>query len=91
MGDKLVYASYLAKQIAEWKKNLKSENQDYLTGYMCGLSVVEGMIADMPAIPSIPVEWLRNVHKNWILTRNDMEFRDWLIERWHGEQEEQNG
>ena len=26
---------------------MKGENSDYLTGYLCALSVVEGMIADM--------------------------------------------
>lgn len=44
-----------------------------------------------PTIDANPVEWLRNVHKNWILTRDDMEFRDWLIEKWQKEQEEQDG
>lgn len=58
VDGKLIYAGCLAKRIAEWKKKLKSENQDYLTGYMSGLSVVEGMLAGMPAIPAIPVEWL---------------------------------
>jgi len=38
-------------------------------------------------VDAIPVKWLRNVHKNSILTREDMEFRDWLIERWHDDQE----
>lgn len=40
-----------------------------------------------PTVDAIPVEWIRNVQKNWILTREDMEFRDWLIERWQKEQE----
>lgn len=44
-------------------------------------------ITDAPTINAIPVEWLRNVHKNWILTRDDMEFRDWLIQTWQKEQE----
>ena len=90
MDDKLVYAGSLAKQIAEWKKHIKSENQDYLTGYICGLSVVEGMIADMPAIPAIPVEWLRSQLKN---NPNDIESAyddiciNELIDRWQNEQE----
>ena len=33
------------KQIASVKHNLKSENIDYLTGYICALSSVEGMTA----------------------------------------------
>lgn len=37
----------LADEIASFKRCVKSDNSDYLTGYMCALSVVEGMIADM--------------------------------------------
>lgn len=37
----------LADEIAKFKRHLKSENSDYLTGYLCALSAVEGMIADM--------------------------------------------
>ena len=37
----------LADEIASFKRCVKSENSDYLTGYLCALSVVEGMIADM--------------------------------------------
>ena len=37
----------LANEIASFKRHVKSDNSDYLTGYLCALSVVEGMIADM--------------------------------------------
>lgn len=37
----------LADEIAKFKRHLKSENSNYLTGYLCALSVVEGMIANM--------------------------------------------
>lgn len=37
----------LADEIASFKRCFKSENSDYLTGYLSALSVVEGMIADM--------------------------------------------
>ncbi len=37
----------LADEIASFKWRVKSDNGDYLTGYLCALSVVEGMIADM--------------------------------------------
>ena len=37
----------LADEIASFKRCVKSENRDYLTGYLSALSVVEGMIADM--------------------------------------------
>jgi len=50
-------------------------------------AVTERDIHNAPTIDAIPVEWLRNVHKNCILTRDDMEFRDWLIKRWQKEQE----
>ena len=34
------------QQIADLKKAVKSENSDYLTGYISALSAVEGMIAE---------------------------------------------
>lgn len=37
----------LADEIASFKRRVKSDNSDYLTGYLSALSVVEGMIADM--------------------------------------------
>ena len=37
----------LKKQIADVKRSIKSENCDYLTGYICALSAVEGMIAEI--------------------------------------------
>ena len=37
----------LAEQIAHIKRSVKSENSDYLTGYISALSAVEGMIAEM--------------------------------------------
>ena len=37
----------IAKQIADFKRCVQSENSDYLTGYLCALSVVEGMIAEI--------------------------------------------
>lgn len=37
----------LKDQIFLLKRAVKSENSDYLTGYMCALSAVEGMIAEV--------------------------------------------
>ena len=37
----------LSLQIKSIKQNMTSENSDYLTGYLCALSVVEGMIAEV--------------------------------------------
>ena len=37
--------SELKEHIAFAKRNIKSENSDYLTGYICALSAVEEMIA----------------------------------------------
>lgn len=36
----------IKSQISLCKKNIKSENSDYLTGYICAFSTVEGMIAE---------------------------------------------
>lgn len=37
----------LKSQIKDFKKCVKSENSDYLTGYICALSAVEGVVAEM--------------------------------------------
>lgn len=34
----------IQQQIVDFKKSVKSENSDYLTGYLSALSAVEGMI-----------------------------------------------
>lgn len=71
---------------ADYIKNLcqnPTNSEDWLGGVCDAINAVE----DVNAVDAVPVEWLRNVHKNWILTRDDMEFRDWLIERWQKEQE----
>lgn len=36
----------LAEEIAAVKRSIKSENSDYLTGYLSALSAVEGMITE---------------------------------------------
>lgn len=51
----------LKKEIADFKRTVKCDNSDYLTGYICALSVVEGMIAEQPAADVVPV-----VHAHWI-------------------------
>lgn len=38
----------LKKQIADFKKAVHSPNGDYLTGYVCALSAIEGIIAGLP-------------------------------------------
>ena len=40
----------ILKQIRQFKRSVKSEYSDYLTGYICALSAVEGMIASQPQI-----------------------------------------
>jgi hypothetical protein len=37
---------YLEKQIKKIKRDIKSTNTDYLTGYTCALSMVEGLIVE---------------------------------------------
>ena len=38
------------EEIADFKRCQKSENCDYLTGYISALSAVEGMIAEQPKV-----------------------------------------
>ena len=45
----------LKKQIADFKRAVKSENSDYLTGYISALSVVEGAIAEQPTANVVEV------------------------------------
>ena len=44
--EALAMVDALKKQIKDRKKSVKSGNSDYLTGYLCALSAVEGMIAE---------------------------------------------
>ena len=50
-----INAEPLKKEIADLKRTIHSENTDYQTGYMSALSVVEGMIAVLPAADVEPV------------------------------------
>lgn len=47
----MIDADKLKEQIAKVKKCFTSENSDYMTGYICALSVVEGMIAYLSEPP----------------------------------------
>ena len=38
---------WLKDEITDVKERIYSESRDYLTGYLCALSLVEGMIAEM--------------------------------------------
>lgn len=40
----------LKRDIVEFKTSFQSTNQDYMTGYISALSVVEGMIAILPTL-----------------------------------------
>lgn len=40
----------LKRDIVEFKTSFQSTNQDYMTGYISALSVVEGMIATLPTL-----------------------------------------
>jgi hypothetical protein len=44
----------ITKQIADFKKAVNSPNSDYLTGYICALSVTEGLIAETPTADVAP-------------------------------------
>ena len=43
--EQMISADALKNQIAKVKKCFRSENSDYMTGYISALSSVEGMIA----------------------------------------------
>lgn len=43
---KYIDITELSKQIADFKKAINSPNSDYMTGYVCALTVTEGIIAD---------------------------------------------
>ena len=43
---KYIDITELSKQIADFKKAINSPNSDYMTGYVCALSVTGGIIAD---------------------------------------------
>ena len=45
----------LTKQIADFKKAVNSPNSDYMTGYLCALSVTEGIIASIPTADVVEV------------------------------------
>ena len=45
----------LSVQIKDFKKHFNSSNSDYMTGYLCALSVTEGMIAGLPAADVVEV------------------------------------
>lgn len=44
----VVERDFLARWIRELKQRYNSANTDYMTGYISGLSAVEGMLAVMP-------------------------------------------
>jgi hypothetical protein len=45
--SRYIDATDIAKQIADFKRVVNSPNSDYMTGYLCALSVTEGMIANV--------------------------------------------
>lgn len=57
----------IKEQIAHVKRNVKSENSDYLIGYISALSAVEGMIASLPATDVEPVK-----HGEWVYGEFDI-------------------
>lgn len=50
MNNDLISRKALQEEIAGVKKHIYSENSDYLTGYICALSGMEGLLAGFPAI-----------------------------------------
>lgn len=56
--------SELLKQIKDFKKAMYSPSGDYMTGYISALSVVEGMIAGLPAADLVEVVRCKDC-KHW--------------------------
>lgn len=53
--SRYIDATDIAKQIADFKRVVNSPNSDYMTGYLCALSVTEGMIAKTPTADVVEV------------------------------------
>lgn len=51
----------LSKQISDFKRAVNSPNSDYMTGYICALSVTEGIIAETPTADVVEVRHDFNV------------------------------
>ena len=64
--SRYIDATDIAKQIADFKRLVNSPNSDYMTGYLCALSVTEGMIANTPTADVVEVR-----HGVWIEQRRD--------------------
>lgn len=62
--SKPIDADALSAWVAEWKAGQDSNNIDYRTGYISALSTVEGMIALMPVLDAIPLEWIQAKYKS---------------------------
>lgn len=68
---RFIDATDIAKQIADFKRVVNSPNSDYMTGYLCALSVTEGMIAKTPTADAEEVR-----HGRWIKHKeNCLEYR----------------
>jgi hypothetical protein len=61
--SKYIDAENISKQIADFKKSITSPNSDYMTGYICALSVTEGMIANAMLASTADVVEVR--HGEW--------------------------
>lgn len=53
--SRYIDATDIAKQIADFKRVVNSPNSDYMTGYLCALSVTEGMITKTPTADVVEV------------------------------------
>lgn len=58
--SRYIDATDIAKQIADFKRVINSPNSDYMTGYLCALSVTEGMIANTDTADVVEVR-----HGRW--------------------------
>ena len=61
--NRYIDVTELSKQIADFKRAVNSPNSDYMTGYICALSVTEGMLAGTPTANVAPIaDTVRKMH-----------------------------
>ena len=61
----------LRKQIADIKRAVNSPNSDYLTGYICALSVTEGIIAGLPVADVVPKSEVEKLKADLIVWKQE--------------------
>ena len=88
MLSRLIDADKLRAEVKECKVMQQSENSDYRTGYICAMSTVEGMIADIlladEQVDAIPIRWIQGKIGYMQCKGNPWtaESLEWLLKAW---------